>query len=404
MKTLTVLLLASFAWGGENGAINGHVLKVDGKPWPDAAVTAYLLAEKSVWNKTVNSGGDGRYEFRDLAPGRYLLVYRPKAQAKPDTELAKIVDGLLRDVTLKLVAKAKKHGNIVTVASGKTITKELRQPKRVTTRIVVLCAGNPVPDAEVELMAVDKRGKAKSNAGLGGQRLPRTDRHGVAAIPRVPIGRYVVIVKMGDWNAFAGTHEVRGSPFRIVPVELGAYAVDVKIVDGAGQPVTRAMVSVWWGAEDYAWDFVRTRDMQEILRKDGVYEVPYVRAGKIVVWINAKGDATGKATVPAVGKKNPMPEIVVQLDPTAVLIVRVLDAMGSPVSGVHVNIENADDARGVPAFGYDVNRLGEHRQDVTLRRWRVRIDDFKHGRGEWTIVTPKANEKKVVELRLPKKK
>ena len=70
------------------------------------------------------------------------------------------------------------------------------------------------------------------------------------------------------------------------------------------------------------------------------------------------------------------------------------------VPEVHVRIENADSKKGIPGFGYDVNQRGELRQEVTLRRWRVRIDDFNFGTGAWTIVKPKADEEKVVVLTL----
>ena len=75
-----------------------------------------------------------------------------------------------------------------------------------------------------------------------------------------------------------------------------------------------------------------------------------------------------------------------------------LSAIGSLTT---TDAENADSEKGIPSFGYDVNRRGELRQKVTPRRWRIRIEDFDHGEGEWTIVKPKANEERVVVLTLP---
>ena len=49
-----------------------------------------------------------------------------------------------------------------------------------------------------------------------------------------------------------------------------------------------------------------------------------------------------------------------------------------------------------------VDDRGELRRDVTLGRWRVRIEDEKHGNGEWTIVKPKPYETTIVELTLPR--
>ena len=105
-----------------------------------------------------------------------------------------------------------------------------------------------------------------------------------------------------------------------------------------------------------------------------------------------------------VGAESPNPEAVVRLDPTATLVIRVVDAEGQPVPGVHVSISNADSVRGTPSFGYDVDQSGELRWEGTLRRWRVRIDDFDFVPSEGVIVKPEAGEEKIVRLTLPERR
>jgi 5-hydroxyisourate hydrolase-like protein (transthyretin family) len=400
MRGLGLLLCAALALAAGTGTIEGKLLHGDGTPWAGAQVTAYKLGEKKPWKRSAETDKEGRFRLADLPPGRYLLRHGPKPKPKPKGDFGGLFEGMIEDALWPLLAEAGNNPNVITIAAGQTVRKDIRLPRRATVRFVVTHRGRPATGAKVEVFRVDKNNKPGWTMTVGEKRLPRTDRRGIGSLGKIDEGRYAVEFQVGQWSVYGGVHEVKGSEPHSFPVELGKYSVRVKILDGRGEPVPRAMVSVSWGEAN--WDFVRSRDMKEFRGENGIYRVPYVRAGKIRVWINAKGDATGGAEGIEVGPKNPDPEVVVRLEATATLVIRVVDAKGKPVPSVHVRIENADSEKGTPGFGYDVDRRGEFRQEVTLRRWRVRIEDFDHGDGEWTIVKPKANEEKVVVLAVPK--
>ena len=165
-----------------------------------------------------------------------------------------------------------------------------------------------------------------------------------------------------------------------------------------GKPVPKAQVTVSWGRED--WDFVRSRDMKDAPGDNGVYRVPYVRAGRFSVWVNGPGGSLGACDNVEVGPKNPEPEAVVTLD-LAVLTIRVVDAKANPVPGVDVRIENADDEKGMPGFTDPTNHRGEVWWSVEVHRWRVRIQDANRGTGEWVIAKPEVSEDKLIVLTLP---
>lgn len=391
VRRVGLLLLAPILLAAGTGVIEGRLLRGDGTPWAGAQVTAYKLGEKRTWKRIAETDEQGRFRLAGLPPGRYLLRHRPKPEprGKPgglfNDLLEEMVDGMAH--TIPAEAGTGNDKDVITVAAGQTVRREIRLPKHPPVEFLLTHRGKPVTGAIVEVFRVDKNDKPGWTATVGKQREPRTDRRGIAALGEI------------DEGIYGGVHEVKGSEPHSFSVQLGEHSVRVKILDGRGRPVPKASVSASWGGAK--WDFVRSRDMQQTRGRNGLYRVPYVRAGKIRVWVNAKGDATGAAEGIEVGPKNPDPEAVVRLQATATLVIRVVDSRGRPVPGVRIMIENAESEQGTPSFGYPVDRRGEFRQEITLRRWRVRIEDSGYGDGEWTIVKPKANEKKIIRLRLP---
>jgi protocatechuate 3,4-dioxygenase beta subunit len=396
---LGVLLLVAVALAAETGTIEGRLLNGDGTPWEGAQVTAYKLGEKTPWKGVAETDKEGRFRLADLPPGRYVLRHAPKPKPQPkDSPLGELFKGMFDD--LLQVPMGEDDPDAIAVEAGQTVRKDIRLPMKAPVQFVITHRGKPLAGAEVEVFRVNADNKPGWKVTVGGERLPRTSREGVASFGEIDEGRYAVEVKVGQWSVYGGVHEVKGSEPRSFPVQLGEYSVRVKVLDGRGEPAPEAMVSVWWS--EGAWDFVRSRDMKELSSRDGVHRVPYVRAGKVRVWVNGPGDSCGGCEGIEIGPGSQEPETIVRLDATATLVIRVVDAKGRPVPGIHVRIENADEEKGRPGFGYDVDKRGEHRQVVTLRRWRVRIEDFDRGNGEWTIVKPEANEERAVVLTLPR--
>jgi len=397
MRGLGLMLLSTLAFAADTGTIEGQLLNGDGTPWAGAQVTAYKLGEKEPWKRVAETDKEGRFRITDLPPGRYVLRPgpKPKPQPKTDNPFEELFKGLFE----QLAQPSDGAADAITLEAGQTLHRDIRLPKHAPVRFVLTKGGKPVAGAEVEVFRVDANNQPGWTVTVGEKRPPRTDSAGVASLGEIDEGRYAVEFKVGQWSVYGGVHEVKGSEPHSFPVDLGAYSVRVKVLDGRGQPVPTAMIEVFWNKG--SWDFVRSRDMKEFPGKDGVYVVPYVRPGKVDVWVNGPGDSTGGCDAIEVGPKNPEPEVVVRLDATATLVIRVVDAAGKPVPGIHVCIENADEEKGRPSFGYDVDRRGELRQVVTLRRWRVRIEDHDRGNGEWTIAKPEANEEKVIVLTVP---
>lgn len=403
MRNLGVLLLSALALAAETGTIEGQLLNGDGTPYEGAQITAYRLGEKKTWKQVADTDKEGRFRLADLPPGRYLLRHGPKPKPEPKTDdpFGDLFKGLFEDALGPALA-AQNNPDVVMVEAGRTVRKDIRLPKHALVGFVLTQGGKPLAGAEIELFRVDADNKPGWTVTVGEKRSPRTDSKGVVALGEIDEGRYAVKFMIGQWEVYGGVHEVKGSDPHSFPVDLGQYSVRVKVLDASGNPVPEADVTVSWGKteDDWSWDFVRPRDMKEIPGRDGVFRIPFVREGKVHAWVNGPGDSTGGCEGVEVGPKSPDPEATVRLDPTATLVIRVVDARGKPVPGVHVRIENADDEKGRPGFGYDVGKRGELRQVVTLHRWRVRIDDSDHGDSEWTVVQPKAGEENVVVLTL----
>jgi protocatechuate 3,4-dioxygenase beta subunit len=398
-----LLLCASLAVADGAGAIEGTLLHADGSPWAGAQVVAYRVGAKESLRKVAETDAKGRYRFVGLPPGRYTLAYGPKPKPKPKDPFDDLFKGLVDDSLRAAMAAMQRPGNVFAVAAGQTVRRDIRLPQRAPVEVVVTCRGRPVRGAAVEVFRVDEKNRAGWTATVGERRDPRTDARGVASLGEVEAGRYVVKLDVGNWSVFAGVHVVKGTEVHRFPVALGEHAVRVKVLDGAGKPVDKACVGVSWDGGP-TWDFVRSRDMEQLPGKGGLFRVPYVRPGRISVGINAKDDATGGAEGIEVGPDNPDPEVTVRLDPTAPLVVRVVDARGKPVPGVQVCVANADSDDGAPSFSYPVGRRGELRLQLTLHRWRARIDDFDHGEGEWKIVEPNGNDERIVVLTLPQRR
>ena len=372
-----MVLLCALALAGETGAIEGRLLRADGSPWAEAQISAYKLGEKKIWRQDTETDQEGRFRLTDLPPGRYVIRHGPRPEPGGGGPFDDLVTEMFEGLTL--ISLAQDAADAITVEAGKTAHKMIRLPKQGSVRFKLTHGGKPVSGAEVKVFRVDAEDKPSFTLSLSRKHTPRTDRQGVVSLGEIDEGRYAVEVRIGDWSVYGGVHRVDSGTPRTVPVALGEHVVRVKVLDGAGKPVRTASVTVSWGEKD--WDFVRSRDMENTRSKDGVYAVPYCRAGLIRVWVNGPGDSTG-----------------------GVREIEVVDAKGQSVPGVHVNISNADSARGIPSFGYDVDRRGELRWEGTLRRWRVRIDDFDFVPSEGVIVKPEAGDERIVRLTLPERK
>ncbi|MGQ0615051.1 MAG: carboxypeptidase regulatory-like domain-containing protein [Planctomycetaceae bacterium] len=392
-----VFVLAIASHGAESGMIEGQLLNGDGTPWAGAQVTAYKLDGEEFWKRVAETDREGRFRLPDLPPGRYRVRQGPKPKAMPTGEpFGELVKGIIEEFAV--IAMATDAPDAIEVRSGQTVRHDIRLPKRSPVRFVLKHRGTPLCGAEVRVFLVDAKNRPGQTLTVGDVATPRTDRMGVALLGEIDEGRYAVQFDVGQWSVYGGVHEVKGSEPHCFRVELGEYSVRLKILDAHEIPVPKALVTVSWG--EWNWSFVRSKDMEEFPGEGGIYLVPYVSAGKINVWVNGPNVTIGSTHGVEVGPENPEPEVLVILD-LASLTIRVVDAKGVPVAGVHVRIENAEEEKGVPTYSSVTNRRGEVLHAAKVRRWRIRIEDPDRGTGEWTTARPEIGEDKVVVLSLP---
>jgi hypothetical protein len=280
----------------------------------------------------------------------------------------------------------------VTVAAGAVARHDVRLPRRVRVEGRVTQGVRPLAGAEIEIYPI--AAQQGSWRIIQGEDWPRSDATGAFAIDGVMEGRYAVLCSIGEFTVLSGTVDrAREAPVR-VPLELGTYAVRVKVVDAGGKPLTAAEPEVWrQGGADWE-DCVRSRDMEELRRADGVYVLPYVKPGRWCVQVNA-GDAHAEGGPVEVGPASPEPLVVVRLEPRGTLVVRVVDRQGRPAAGVQIRIEHPT---GTPGYSYPTDGKGEHRRDLTAQAWRVGLADRPGWLGEPLSVEVKADQENVVEL------
>jgi hypothetical protein len=264
----------------------------------------------------------------------------------------------------------------------------------VRVTLVFQHRGRPVTGKAVDLIGVDARGKPGWRMTSGDDRPLRTDAAGAITFAEVPEGRYAVFVEVGDWEVRCGLVDVAGKEPMRLPVALGPHEARVRVLDGRGDPVREAGVSLWIDGRD--WVGVVPRDFGEVRSRTGVYEVPFLVKGSYRVCVNV-GCGHALAAPFEVGVGDP-PEVVVRMDPMGSIVVRVTDAAGDPVREAHVRALRVSDGAGI---GEDTNRKGRVRfGDLTTGKWRVGlsgdgIDDF---RGEPREVEVRGFEETLVEL------
>ncbi len=387
MRVASVLvLLLGVASAEETGTLHGRVLKADGKPWVGSAVTAYSVTSKEPFHRTTKTDVKGEFRFERLPVGKYVLAAgaEPKKRKKPQDDLGRVVEELLEplfggiaDTVMR--ANADGHPHLVTVQNDRTVRHDIRLPKRVPITLALTRRGRPFPNAEVQLVGLNKKGKASWTVSVGKRRRPRTDAEGIVRFEAVPEGRYAVSVVSGRWEVGCGTVEVAGSESPTFSIKLGLYSVRVRVVDGQGKPVTKAGLGIvrlqkgpWGGG-------VRPKDMEEASSANGVYTVPYLHEGRHTAYVNAKSAHVSVRDID-VGPDSPNPEVVLRLPATGTLIVKAVDANGNPVEGVDIRVTDRSE---IPGYMYTTNREGEIRPlELTAKTWLVGLTDILDWKGK----------------------
>lgn len=372
-----LLALAGLLLAQETGTIEGRVLKGDGKPWAGAQVVAFGVSEKEVSRHITETGAEGGFRFEGLKPGRYVLSVRPKPKPKKragrDLEsvlgeaIGKAIKEELFEGLEKVLAKKNADGaaHVVELKAGAVVRHDIRLPPEVPVDGKVIWMGKPVVGAVVRFVPLNKRGRPSWSRGRRKVE-PRTDREGWFDAGRIPAGDYALIIKIGSREVLPGSQDVAGTEAHL-PIVLGSHTIRIKIEDSRGQPVRKAEFGAFEIGQHGNWGWgVRTRDMREEASRTGIYELPYIVAGRWHAYTNVA--SAHVAEMVEVGPTAPEPLVVLRLPPTGTLVVRAVDPQGRPVRNVHIRIVHPS---GIPGYGFPTDEKGEMRRELRAEVWHV---------------------------------
>lgn len=191
-----------------NGSVSGKVVDAEGKPVKEIAVNL-MSGDNSDKNWFTSTDRDGRYEFRMVQPGRYLLGFNLKWVPNNDNPYPK---------TYYPGVKTRSETTLLTVGEGEQLKGyDLTLPPKLTERDVIVAVvwpdGRPAVNVEVVY-------EISEGTSLGERR--KTDKQGKVLLSLFEGYRYIVY-----GNAERDDNDVRSAPVEIL---VNADLVPVRVV------------------------------------------------------------------------------------------------------------------------------------------------------------------------------
>jgi tetratricopeptide (TPR) repeat protein len=207
-----LLLLGMAAWfapraAAQDGVISGTVLDLDGKPWPDFAVTAE--GEQGT-KTTTKTDASGKYSFTGLHPGTYKLSVLLPLQKEPYLAAQlKVSSGQNAPIDLnfqELVAK-KNPEYVAALKKQSEEGKKFTGMKQHFEKGVALLEQERTAKAELAKAPADQRdaGKAKVN-DLATQAVAEFQEAQKAAAEKDP-NQHLFWARMGEAYDLAGRND-----------------------------------------------------------------------------------------------------------------------------------------------------------------------------------------------------
>jgi len=310
------------------GAVSGKVLSVDGRPVPGSRVAAGKGLGSFIGSgigsiAALHEGGDfhdtredGTYEIKHLAPGEYYVLAK--------------AEGFVYD-----------HREKVIVFEGKTTENVdfTLQPGVTISGLVRFESGEPVPDAQIQLMSLDF---SKPQMGH-----TTSDQDGHFRFINLPVRTYNITVIKHPWP-------------HVIKQGITAPDDNVEIIFGTGgtikgfvrdsstkKPVTRFSMksdSSSGGLLGGAGMF----DMSKFMARPRVFDDPAgaftlegLAEGKYKLTVTADGYAPAERAGLRVQKNTVLENIIIEMNAGVEIRGRVLDRAGKPVASAQVSIEES---------------------------------------------------------------
>jgi len=372
-KSLLMATLLCQVQAEPTGSIEGTVKDRDGHGVAGAAVFAYRITDDEVrLEQQIASDGEGHYGIIDLAPGEYAVEFRNgpasslvrsqelwsellrrlSAMGTPVNVSPQIQKRMQENVRRDIDRLRDEHAHVIVVGAGSTAVRDLVYPRDVAVDLTVLGPHGPIRGAPVRLLWQDRQ-------GLPGRDRPpeqpkgQTNAAGHLTFEIIPEGTYIAVVEAFGWELSMGVHEIRGLGTVPLRLELGPYRIRFKVVDAHGEPI-RSVEAAIYKTGEHSVSVCRPgfKDLSEL---NGTYEIPFAQEGEYGVHVKVGSGSAGVRGI-QVGPENPCPEVVVTMPGMGSIRVKIVDASGTPQSGVQVRLQFKD---GIPGYGYPSGEDGE---------------------------------------------
>lgn len=336
------------------GAVEGRVVGKDGAPKSGVNLVLQQGMMDQVGSDTTDS--DGRYRIDFVPAGNYRLM---------------MIDVSSGNFMPKVANVAVREGEITVHDFGGS---GARPTSTVTGRIV------HEADGDVAGMMVLLMGS--------GMKMGTTESDGTFRFEDVEGGKYTVLVQKGIMGGGASSVQVEvpaGRDVNDVILRISGLVLSGTVLDPDGKPVHFAQVQLVdprAGDEESMTGMLSRHRGQAFTGEDGSFRMEGVPAG--VFQLRVSGGGFVPAFVPGVSAGGSAVEV--RMEKGASVVVRVEDADGAPVAGMHVTHE---DAQGNRSSALDMSSMGrvtdaEGRVTLTLRpgEYTFRASGAGHPGGE----------------------
>ena len=325
---------------GQGARVFGRMTDAAGNPVANETIN--LVPPRDFMNsRSIDTGGDGSYQFENLAPGAYRMSTGELGMATASlSKNIKLSDGESKEVNWDKPA-----------ASG-TVTG------------VVTLGGAPVAGARVT---------AQDSRGPNDTRSTQTDKEGKFAMEGVEVGRVRIDVKTPDNLTGQATATIDGKTQRgHVTVAIQNAGLRVRLIDVEGQPAPGVWCNIE-GADDA--EMASAYHQLPVSGADGLVEAHTLPAGTYRMRASQTNFAQFVSDpIQLVGGK-----VVdlgdITLKPAAQISGRVTNDAGAPVEGATVSLRTADNR---PVFLFSMSTTGSDGRyvvrGVESGRYRVRFE------------------------------